>query len=76
MAYGTDERRIREIRNVISANDKQCFFSIQEIASLIGKKSYDTAKTFVDGLPAMQINGRKCYFVNDLARRFYERQVS
>ena len=26
VAYGTDERRIREIRNVISENDKAVFF--------------------------------------------------
>ena len=70
------QQRIREIRNIISDNDRQCFFSIADIAKMIGKKKYDTAKKFVDDLPCIKINGRACYFVGDIAKKVYQNQTN
>jgi len=67
-------KRIREIRNVLGDNDRQCFFTITEVGKLIGKKNFRTAKKFVEGLPETNINGRICYFVNDIARKLYQNQ--
>jgi hypothetical protein len=67
-------KRIREIRNVLGDNDRQCFFTITEVGKLIGKKNFRTAKKFVEGLPETNINGRVCYFVNDIARKLYQNQ--
>lgn len=75
MADTEATKRIREIRNVLSNNGRQCFFNKTEIGVIIGKHHPDAINRFVDDVPAVVINGRKSYFVNDIARKLYHAQT-
>ena len=68
-------KRIREIRNILSDNGRQCFFTHSEVGRMIGKKKYESTEKFLYGIPAININGRKCYFVGDIAKKIYSSQI-
>lgn len=59
----------RELRDIISGYGKQCFFSISQITKMLGVKDRRTAEKFVADLEKVNVNGRRLYFINDIARK-------
>ena len=59
----------RELRDIISNYGKQCFFSLKEVGEIIGLKDFRAIERWLSDMEFTTINGRKKYFINDIARK-------
>ena len=65
----------KELREELSKSREQAFLNLAEVAKLLGV-SAKPARRFVSDLPYYEINNRKRYFVNDIAKKIDNSRVS
>lgn len=47
---------------------------VEQVKRELGVKDRRTAEKFLDGVPFVMVNKRKCWRVSDIARRIYDQE--
>lgn len=71
---GRMSERQREIVEILR-RDYATLLTLADVGRIIGTTDQRTTKKYVEGLRTTDVNGRRKWLIDDIARRIYEHEV-